>query len=136
MRGRKPSEIVAGSSAVSEVPRAPTWLSKDGKAEWRRVASILVNDRKTLTEADLGTLESYCCATGTVREMQRVINRDGAIVPSPTGFPKRHPALTAQDAAMKTARLCAAELGLTPVSRSRPSMRDEAPDDGEDDLGL
>jgi P27 family predicted phage terminase small subunit len=135
-RGRKPGTIVGGSSPVSDVPRPPSWLSKDAKAEWRRVASILIEERKTLTHADLGTLESYCCATGTVREMQRILNRDGAIVVAGTGLPKRHPALSAQNAAMQTARLCAAELGLTPVSRSRPAMRDDAPDHGEDDLGL
>ncbi|RWF07315.1 MAG: phage terminase small subunit P27 family, partial [Mesorhizobium sp.] len=71
MRGRKPAGIVAGTSPVTKVPPAPTWLSKDAKAEWRRVAPILVNERKVLTEADLGTLESYCIATGTVREAHR-----------------------------------------------------------------
>ncbi|TCT12669.1 P27 family predicted phage terminase small subunit [Tepidamorphus gemmatus] len=133
-RGRKPDRIVTGSNTVAEAPRAPAWLSKDAKTEWNRVAPILT-DRRTLTEADLGTLESYCTATGTVREMQRILNRDGAIVDTDKG-PKRHPALGVQNAAMTTARLCAAELGLTPVSRSRPAIRDEADDDDVSDLGL
>lgn len=133
-RGRKPDAIVTGSNAVASVPRAPTWLSKDAKAEWNRVAPILI-DRRTLTEADLGTLESYCTATGNVRQMQRILNRDGAIVVSDKG-PKRHPALGVQNAAMTTARLCASELGLTPVSRSRPAIREDIDDDDVSDLGL
>ncbi|RWD50585.1 MAG: phage terminase small subunit P27 family, partial [Mesorhizobium sp.] len=106
------------------VPPAPTWLSKDAKAEWRRVAPILVNERKVLTEADLGTLESYCIATGTVREAHRALNRDGLVVAG-----KRHPAFGMMNAAQTTARLCAAELGLTPVSRSRPAIREDEDDE-------
>ncbi|MBN9345619.1 MAG: P27 family phage terminase small subunit, partial [Devosia sp.] len=39
--------------------------------------------------------------------------------------------LRAQDKAMATARQLAAELGLTPVSRSRPGIREE--EEGDDD---
>lgn len=135
MRGRKPASVVPGSSPVVKVPAAPAWLSKDAKAIWRHVAPILIEERRTLTEADLGTLESYVTATGAVREMQRILNREGSIITTPNG-PKRHPAIGVQNAAMQTARLCAAELGLTPVSRSRPSIREDSNDDDLSDLGL
>lgn len=115
---------MSGSSPVTRVPNAPAWLSKDAKAEWRRVAPILVDERKVLTEADLGTLESYCIATGTVREAHRTLNRDGLMIAG-----KRHPAFGVMNAAQTTARLCAAELGLTPVSRSRPAIRDDGDND-------
>ncbi|MER9210066.1 phage terminase small subunit P27 family [Mesorhizobium sp. M0771] len=131
MRGRKPAGIVAGTSTVTKAPPPPAWLSKDAKAEWRRVAHILVNERKVLTEADLGTLESYCIATGTVREAHRALNRDGLVVAG-----KRHPAFGMMNAAQTTARLCAAELGLTPVSRSRPSIRDDGENDNDNDNPL
>ncbi len=133
MRGRKPDAITPGS--LDRVPPAPSWLSKHAKAEWKRVAPILTLERKVLTEADLGTLESYCTATGTVRECQKTLNLDGLIIQSPNG-PKRHPALGIQNAAMTTARLCAGELGLTPVSRSRPSIRESPDDDDSADLGF
>ena len=42
---------------------------------------------------------------------------------------KRNPAVGIQSDAMTRARLLAAELGLTPVSRSRPSIRDDGDDD-------
>ena len=128
MRGRKPAAILSGTGTVDAAPKAPSWLSKDAKAEWNRVVPILI-ERRTLTEADLGTLESYVTATGTVRECQRAIAKDGLFVVDAKGSLKRHPALGVQNASMTTARLCAAELGLTPVSRSRPSIRDDSAED-------
>lgn len=125
VRGRKPSKLVPGSSPVKRVPTAPTYLPKDGKAEWRRVAPILIDERRTLTEADLATLESYCLAVGTMRAASRVLNAEGLMLNG-----KRHPAFGIMNAAQTTQRLCAAELGLTPVSRSRPSIREE---EGNDD---
>lgn len=126
MRGRKPSTIVSGSSAVTDVPRPPSYMSKDAKTEWRKIAPILITERKTLTEADLATLENYCLATGTMRQAQRILNIEGLV----TAAGKRHPAFGIMNAAQTTQRLCAAELGLTPVSRSRPAVRN---DDGDDE---
>lgn len=127
MRGRKPSTITTASRAVHEAPRVPSWLSKEAKAEWRRVVPILV-ERKVLTEADFGTLETYVTASGQVRECQKIIAAEGLTTMTPTG-PRKHPAVAIQSNAMTQARLCAAELGLTPVSRSRPSIRDDVDDD-------
>jgi len=124
MRGRKPAAIVTGSSPVTTVPNPPSYLPKDGKAEWRRVAPILVLERKTLTEADLAILENYCVATGTMRQAQRLLNAEGLV----TAAGKRHPAFGIMNAAQTTQRLCAAELGLTPVSRSRPAIREDHDD--------
>lgn len=134
MRGRKPAAVVPGTATVVTVPRAPSWLSADAKTEWRRVAPILV-ERDILTEADLGTLESYATATGVVREAQRAISRDGLIIATDDG-PKRHPAFSMMNAAMTTARLCAAELGLTPVSRSRPAVRTDTAADDDSPLNV
>lgn len=127
-RGRIPETIVPGTSSLMAVPRPPAILSQDGKREWKRVAPILVA-RGVLTEADLGTLEGYCMAFARAREAERTIARDGATIVNTKGEHKRHPASTLQDAAIKTARLCANELGLTPVSRSRSKFM---ADDGDD----
>lgn len=125
MRGRKPAAIVTGSSPVTVVPSPPSYFPKDAKAEWRKIAPILVLERKTLTDADLGTLESYCLSTGNMRAAQRILNVEGLV----TAAGKRHPAFGIMNAAQTTQRLCAAELGLTPVSRSRPAVRSEGNDD-------
>jgi P27 family predicted phage terminase small subunit len=84
-----------------------------------------------LTEADLGTLESYCVSAGVIRECQRVINRDGVMLGN-----KRHPAFGMMNSSQATMRLAANELGLTPVSRSRPSIRDDDPGDDDNPLDI
>lgn len=122
MRGRKPETIVAGT--MNDVPNAPTWLGKDAKAEWRRVAPIIVTERKTLTLADLATFAAYCSAVGEISEAARIIERDGMIFQGASG-PKKHPAVAIKSDAMTQARLLANELGLTPVSRSRPAIRSD-----------
>jgi len=129
MRGTKP-QLVVDNGAVKKAPPAPTWLSADAKREWRRVLPILV-ERRILTTADLGSLENYCVAIGQVREMERVLQSEGHTYTTDNGAIKRHPATAIQADAMTRARLLAAELGLTPVSRSRPAIRD---DDDSDDL--
>ncbi len=119
MRGRKP-ELATDRNALDAVIPAPGWLSKHAKAEWRRVMPDLTK-RRILTAADLGSLESYCIATGRVRDIEKLLH---------SGIDPK--LFRMQDQAMKTARQLAAELGLTPVSRSRPSIRDEGGDDDDD----
>ncbi len=128
MKGRKPDKIVSGN--MQTVPNPPAWLSRLGKQEWRKVAPILV-ERKHLTEADLGTLAAYADAAGQLAEATRLVNRDGMVVQTDKG-PRKHPAISIQQNARNQVRQLAAELGLTPVSRSRPSVRADNQDDDDD----
>ena len=130
MRGRKPQSIVAGTSPVIEVPNPPSWLPKDAKAEWRRVARIVIVERQTLTVADMASFTNYCLAVGQAAEATRIIAREGLTFAAASG-PKKHPAVSIRSDAMTQARLLAAELGLTPVSRSRPAIRDDNRDDDD-----
>ncbi|EYD73610.1 Phage terminase small subunit [Rubellimicrobium mesophilum DSM 19309] len=88
----------------------------------------ILAERRILTEADLGSLEMFCVAIGTVREMERELQDKGHVI-TVKGVPKRNPATGIQSDAMTRARLLAAELGLTPVSRSRPAIREDDDDD-------
>ncbi|TKA98541.1 phage terminase small subunit P27 family [Cereibacter changlensis] len=125
MRGAKPT-MQTDAEAITDL-EAPAWLSPAAVAEWDRVMPILA-ERRILTVADLGGLENYCTAIGTVREMEAMMQTDGRVIATENGL-KRHPAVGIQSDAMTRARLLASELGLTPVSRSRPTMR---PDDNPD----
>lgn len=125
MKGRKPQTIVKVEDNLDVVPDAPIWLSPEAKTEWRKVAAILV-ERGVLTSADLGTLAAYCSAVGQLVVAERAIRRDGMVVGD-----KRHPLLTTSVAARNQIRQLAGELGLTPVSRSRPAIRE---DDDADSL--
>lgn len=126
MRGSKP-ELRQDAAAVTRTPRPPAWLTSDAKAEWRRIMPLLV-ERRILTDADLGSVENYCLAIGQVRAAQRTIDVEGLTTATATGL-RAHPAVKVQSDAMTRARLLAAELGLTPVSRSRPSVRADEADD-------
>lgn len=125
--GRKPKNIVAGGGP-SRAPYVPRHLAEDAAAEWRRVIPMLV-ERRILTDADLGCLENYCVQIGIAREAERIIAREGMIIVTRLGEPKRHPATTILAQAVVLARQLASELGLTPVSRSRPAVRDDDSDD-------
>lgn len=137
MRGVKP-HIKIERDALEEMP-PPSWLSEDAKNEWNRILPVLAQ-RRIMTEADLGTFENYCIAMGTVREMERKIQKLGHVQEihkvdrngkSVLVSVRRNPAVGIQSDAMTRARLLAAEIGCTPVSRSRPTVDDN---DGEDDL--
>lgn len=122
MRGTKP-QLVVDNDAIRKAPAAPAWLSAEAKREWRRVVPILL-ERRILTTGDLGSLENYCIAMGRVREFE-------ADMQAETEPETRVKLFRAQDKSMASARLLAAELGLTPVSRSRPAVREKT-DDGDD----
>ena len=115
MKGTKP-QLREASDAVKAV-RAPTWLAKDARKEWDRVMPILA-DRRILTDADLGGLENYCICIGRVRETEKLIQKE-------PDAEMQLKLIRVQDKAMASARQLAAELGLTPVSRSRPSIRED-----------
>jgi len=134
LRGRKPSSVAISTSAALSAPKPPSWLSRDAKAEWKRVIPLLI-ERRILTEADMATFANYCLQIGRIIEAQRTIDAEGMFFDGTSG-PKRHPAVGVQNDAATQARQLAAELGLTPVSRSRPAIRDDDARDDDDDLGL
>ena len=131
-RGLKPATITPGTSPVVTVPNPPSYLSKDAKAEWRRVAPILVLERNVLTVADMGALENYCIAVGNMRDLYRILQVEGHVLKSG----KRHPASTALLQTQQQQLRAGAELGLTPAARSRASMMEVAADDDDDDNPL
>lgn len=126
MRGTKP-HLVVDNGAISKAERAPSFLSKEAKVEWRRIMPALVK-RRILTVADLGSVENYCVVIGRIRQVERELQ-------SGQGAPDAA-LVRMQNAAMQTARQLAAELGLTPVSRARPVIRDDNDDGDLSDLDL
>lgn len=138
MRGSKP-HIRIEREALTGDQAAPDWFSDYARAEWERVLPKLV-ERKILTVDNLGTLENYCVQQGLAREMEKEIQTKGAVMlvysltkageAVVTGM-RKNPAVAIQTAAMDKARLMAAELGLTPVSRSRPTVHKDDDDQGD-----
>ena len=129
-RGLKPTHIIAGTSPVTKNVPPPAYLSRDAKAEWRRVAPILIDERKVLTLADLGTLENYCISLGTIREMHRLLQAEGYVLANG----KRHAAAGILTSMQQQQLRCAGELGLTPSARSRAAMMEQTDDDDDNPL--
>lgn len=122
-RGVKPAIRPTDSSDVVKIGNPPSLLGKEAKREWRRVAPIL-DARNVITQGDLTTLENYCIAVHTMREGHRILCRDGLV----TKDGKKHPAINTMNQAQLIALRTAAELGLTPVSRSRAAIIEGADD--------
>lgn len=123
-RGCKPTTIVPGSSPVTGIPKTPSYLAKEAKAEWRRVAPILIDERKVLTEADLSALENYVIAVATMRQAHKELHATGLLLGG-----KRNPLSTILLQAQQQQLRAAGELGLTPAARSRATISDAASDD-------
>ncbi|MEF2548846.1 phage terminase small subunit P27 family [Aurantimonas sp. E1-2-R+4] len=115
---------------MRKVPKPPDEMSTEAKAEWKRVMPVLV-ERRVLSPADIGAVERFCEASGDIRIARASIAKDGAYVENRLGELKRHPAFATLRESTAEARRWAAELGLTPASRSRVGSSD----DGEDSAG-
>lgn len=120
MKGTKPALRQDADALTGTLP-APVWLAEEARKEWDRVIPDLI-ERRILTDADLGGLENYCICIGRVRDMEAAIQAES----EPEMMLKL---IRVQDKAMASARQLAAELGLTPVSRSRPAIREDGDQD-------
>lgn len=128
-RGRK-AEPKPVTDAVSKVPLPPKDMTAEAKAEWLRVMPVLV-ERRALSTADIHAVERFCEATGDVKIARARIRQDGDYIENRLGELKRHPAYTTLREATAEARRWAAEVGLSPASRSRVAQGDA---DGDDSL--
>lgn len=108
---------------VKGVPRAPQWLSKPAKAEWRRAAAQLA-ERRVLTAGDLAALETFCSAKGRLVMAESLLAKDGMTVKGPNGMLTKHPAITIINEASSIIKTVGVQLGLTPLSRRRAATED------------
>ena len=132
MRGRKPT-ITALHGALDKAPPAPAWLPKHARTEWARVVPALVKSR-SLAIHELSTVESYCIAVARIRETEAFIQKNGLTYVSPTGESKRRPETSIHKESIEAARRLAAEIGITPASRSK--NKGGAVDNEEDEFGV
>jgi P27 family predicted phage terminase small subunit len=119
VKGCKPKAIKTSSKgALSRAPVAPAWFSPAARAEWKRVVPTLI-ERGIITVTDLALVEAFCVASGRIKELQALIQAE----------PMEKAYHRLQNQAMQTARQIAAEIGATPVSRSRPAIAENEVED-------
>lgn len=91
--------------------KPPKGLPAAARREWIRLADELVN-AGVLTVGDLAVFEQYCRVLADVDKVQKIVQRSGWVDAKKLGYVRDLKDLRAQ------VKQFAAELGLTPTSRS------------------
>ncbi len=134
LKGRGDGKDAAGRTvnqgpAFARVPpAAPTWLSREAAAEWRRIVPGLAR-LDLLKPEDRAALASYCEAWSVFVEATRAIKAEGLTIEAKQGL-LPHPAVGIQRAAGREVRAWAAHFGLTPSTEQALAR---GSDDGDED---
>jgi P27 family predicted phage terminase small subunit len=138
MRGRKPlpSNVVRlrgnpGKRRLNDAeprpgavtPSCPAYLGGEARREWKRLSKELAA-LGLLTRIDRGMLAAYCQAYALWVEAVCSIERYGAMVKSPNGFPMQSPYVAVANKQVEIMGRIAAEFGMTPSSRTRIRVGD------------
>ena len=116
----------------SAVPTAPSFLGREGKREWNRVAKLL-DAADIVTKLDRAALAMYCaawdeyCEADKLVAEQRKLTGVGVVLQGQTGGYYINPAVNLRTSAWNKVMKAAVEFGLTPSSRSRVSVPDSRP---------
>jgi len=113
-------------------PNPPSWLSREAKAEWRRIVPGLTRLDLVKPE-DRATLAAYCELWSRWVEATRAIHRDGLTVRNESTrkdgtssvWWTKNPAVAIAEQAETRLRQYACEFGLTPAAERSVSKRDD-----------
>lgn len=116
--------------------KAPIWLSDDAKKVWAVTTKELKN-MGMLYKADTDIIVAYCNAVVNYRAATDIITKTGILVEGRRDGMVSNPACRVQRDSAMLIRQLASELGLTPSSRSRLSVKNmEAMTDDEQQYKL
>jgi P27 family predicted phage terminase small subunit len=133
MRGRKPTPTALrrangnpgkrGYNADEPVPPdrlpdCPDHLNAAARAEWHRIAEILVR-MGVVSQIDRAVLAAYCQAYGRWVEAEEKLRETPVMMRTPSGYVQQNPWLGIVNRQLDLMARFMAELGLTPASRSR-----------------
>ena len=103
---------------IVTMPHCPAYLDEVAKAEWDRLAPILVR-MKVLSEADYIALASLCQTFSTMVKAQEQLTKSGILLKTQSGYVQQSPLIgIVNSCTEKIVTLCR-EFGLTPSARSR-----------------
>lgn len=111
-------------------PKCPSWLDKEAKKEWKRLAPEL-EKLGLLTTVDGTAMAAYCQAYSRWREAEEFITKHGTVMKTPSGYMQQLPHVSISSTALKHMRAFCTEFGLTPASRTRIDVK---PLEGQEDL--
>ena len=147
MRGRKPKpthlKVIEGNPGKRSLnkkepeppsrglPKPPSHLIREAKAEWRRVAKVL-HVIGVLTTLDRAALAVYCQAYGRWTRAEVALEKMAAndsstralLMKTKSGNLIQNPLVGTANTAMAAVLRAASELGMTPSVRSRIEIND------------
>lgn len=133
MRGRKPKptalKLIEGNPGKRplnkreprpelRVPTCPAHLCPAAKAEWKRLAQELFV-LGIVTALDRAALAAYCQAYGRWAEAERRLKDTPMLLKLPSGYIQPSPCIGIVNKQLELMAKYMAELGLSPVSRTR-----------------
>jgi len=96
----------------------PPELRPSARQEWDRIVGELTS-KGVLSSFDRGPLAVYCNAYAQYFEAMEEVQKYGAMIKSPNGYPVQSPYLAVANRHADTMIRIACEFGFTPASRSR-----------------
>lgn len=94
---------------------APAWLPAGAKEVWRQALPIALRETK-LQESALQVFAAYCDAVYRLQRYSRVVEAEGAIYTTASGYVRKRPEVEMRDKAAHAVRNLASDLNLTPKS--------------------
>jgi len=129
VKGRKPKptqlKVLHGTQRASRVPAAPIksdpptappFLDEEALAEWNRLAA---ENNGTIEKADRALTAAFCQTWSRWVAAEMAMAETGPVVRSTSGAPMLNPYFSVSQRCLKELRAYAAELGLSPTSRTR-----------------
>lgn len=101
-----------------ELPNQPRHLTAEARAEWDRLAPVLMRLR-LLTRLDRAAFSAYCQAWARHVEAEEQLAKASALAFTANGFPIINPWATISKQAVEQMSRFLGEFGLTPAARAR-----------------
>ena len=102
----------------AEAPSAPSWLSAEAKAEWKRIVPQL-ESVGVLATIDRAIVTIYCESWAEFVQMRTAVAESGRTFQTANGYQQQHPNVGMMNNARAAVLRFAQELGLSPSARTR-----------------
>jgi len=109
---------MANLTKATPVLECPPELSPAARDEWHRIVGELTR-LAVISCFDRGPLAAYCNAYAGFMEAITMVEKHGAVIKSPNGFPVQSPYLTSANQHESIMLRIAEQFGFTPASRRR-----------------
>jgi len=127
--GHRPLNV-AEPKPLPIAPECPSWLDKEAKKEWKRVAPELER-LGLLTKVDGTALQGYCQAYATWKQCTEALQKHGLVMETQSGYLQQRPEVSIGNKALDQVRAFCIQFGLTPSARARMTLPESGDGDNE-----